>query len=117
MPSIRDALDGMNRALYSATWSTIVANIPSKLTLQKILQSIFASLGNHTSVLLHVDQSPIERNAQILRGILGVAIPGHKWLWDCTVGLLVNKEWDEELMRSIVCWISWSQAADDNGND
>src|ERR1700759_4980285 len=71
MPSIRNQLDGMNKEFYSAIWTTIITNMPSRLTLQKILQSIFASLGNHTTVSLHMDQSPIEKNAQVLRGILG----------------------------------------------
>lgn len=103
LASIRRNLQSTNRNLYSSTWTAVLANIPSSLTLQKILQSMFASLQID---LRSSDRSRIQGNAQILQGFFGVVTPDYVRLWECTTGLLINKEWDEEMMRSIVCWIS-----------
>ena len=107
LSSIRQRLEGPDRNSYSAFWSDIVKNIPTRLMLQSFLRSFFATLQDLTgNKPLYSDRSRIEINAQILQDVLGTVIPENSSLWESLLGLLTDNEWHEEFIWSIVRWIS-----------
>ncbi|KAK2460524.1 hypothetical protein APHAL10511_006994 [Amanita phalloides] len=102
MASIRLQLEGQNRESYSETWTEIIESIPSRLTLQSFVQSIFAAL----QVFIADDRFQTHVSAQILRSIIGIPLPNKIVLWECVMAVLIDKEWQEGLVEGILYWIS-----------
>jgi len=83
-------------------------SLPSSLSLQGILASLFASLSGLTSDL---DTSPqqraiVKREAILLRNVVGPLKAEREELWECVSALILGREWSESHGRIFVCWIS-----------
>ncbi|KIM48937.1 hypothetical protein M413DRAFT_438113 [Hebeloma cylindrosporum] len=114
LPIIRQRLASQHPA-YSTFWSNLFLNIPSILTLQSILTSLFGSLESlESSSLNATDDSPtararIKNDAALLEGLVGEITPEKEDLWQIVTSLITGsglREWPESHARIFVCWVS-----------
>lgn len=101
-------LESEGSAKYSAFWTTLLENLPSSLTLQSVLRSLFASIKPLERV---TDGGPLERahakrEALLLAGILGHLSPEKEELWESASAIILSRDWDLGYARIFVCWLS-----------
>ncbi|KAF7304694.1 Telomere-reg-2 domain-containing protein [Mycena kentingensis (nom. inval.)] len=104
-PQIRVRLTESNAAAYSSSWRMILQNIPSSLTVQSIVCSLFATL----SVDSGISDTPharavIKREARLLQGIL--AASDAEDIWDSISSVILSREWTQAHARIFACWVS-----------
>jgi telomere length regulation protein len=114
LPTIRQRL-ATQHPTYASFWSNLFLGIPSILTLQSILTSLFGSLESlELSSLKATDDSPtararIKSDAALLAGLVGEITPEKEDLWQIATGLITGsglREWPESHARIFVCWVS-----------
>ncbi|KAJ7063112.1 telomere length regulation protein-domain-containing protein [Mycena amicta] len=111
IPRIRVRLSESNSSAYTAAWVAVLRGIPSALTLQSILTSLFSSLRADSGTACSTrDRAAIKRESHLLLGVLGG--PDSEDLWESSLTAIISREWTEAHARIYVCWIS---AFGDNG--
>ncbi|KDR73411.1 hypothetical protein GALMADRAFT_607283 [Galerina marginata CBS 339.88] len=104
---------------YSVYWSALFLAVPSSLTLQSILGSLFSSLsGSLQEIEPSMDGAPakrasLRREAALLDGLVGKITPLGKdsegrELWEIATSLMMmaSRDWPEAYARLFVCWVS-----------
>ena len=114
LPTIRQRLASQH-STYAAFWSNLFLNIPSILTLQSILTSLFGSLESLESCSLKttddtsIARARIKNDAALLAGLVGEITPEKEDLWQISTGLITGsglREWPESHARIFICWVS-----------
>jgi telomere length regulation protein len=110
LPVIRRRLSQGDRATvsYSIFWSTVLESLPSSLTLQNILASLFAHISVPDTPL---DVSPpsrglVKREATLLRGIIGSLGKDKKYLLESASAVVLARDWSEGHARVYACWVA-----------
>ncbi|KAF8163004.1 telomeric DNA binding protein [Crassisporium funariophilum] len=112
LPTIRSRLHpsspSPSSSRYAVYWHSVILAIPSSLTLQSILTSLFASLS---TVEPPTDAEPARRarvrgEAALLKGVVGDVSPDEGELWEVAVSLVLSRSWDESYARIFACWFS-----------
>jgi telomere length regulation protein len=115
LPTIRQRLSSQHRLAYAAFWSSLFLAIPSVLTLQSILTSLFGSLASSPSPPPNAtDNSPaaraaIKNDAALLAGLVGELTTEKEDLWQIATSLITGsglRQWPEPHARVFVCWLS-----------
>ncbi|PFH46357.1 hypothetical protein AMATHDRAFT_155382 [Amanita thiersii Skay4041] len=110
LSAVMKQLKGSGHDSYANFWSTLINNIPSSLTLRKILQSLFVSLPGAQAVGLgqsfFLDHGRLKEDVQLLRGILGAPDLSKAQLWECAMALVMDNEWSYYTTQVLLTWIS-----------
>jgi telomere length regulation protein len=114
LPTIRARLSkgGTASEAYSTFWAALLEALPSSITLQSILTSLFA----HISVPeIPLDPSPssralVKREAVLLQGILGRLTDGKQYLFDSVSTAMLSRDWSEGYARVFACWVAGATA-------
>jgi telomere length regulation protein len=93
---------------YSMLWSTVLESLPSSLTLQHILASLFAHISIPDAPL---DVSALSRGlvkgeATLLRGIIGSLGKEKKYILDNISAVVLARDWSESHARVYTCWVA-----------
>lgn len=114
LPTIRARLSkgGTAGELYSAFWATLLEALPSSLTLQSVLTSLFAHIPVPDNPL---DPSPssralVKRGATLLVGIVGKLTDGKQYLFESVSTAMLARDWTEGHARVYACWIAGATA-------
>ncbi|KAF8270409.1 telomere length regulation protein-domain-containing protein [Lactarius quietus] len=114
LPTIKARLSkgGTAAELYSAFWATLLEALPSSITLQSILISLFS----HVSVPdVPLDPSPssralVKREATLLQGIVGRLADSKRYVSDNVSTAMLARDWSEGHARVYACWIAGATA-------
>ena len=110
LPAIRRHLSqgGTTTASYSVFWSTVLESLPSSLTLQNVLTSLFAHILVPDTPLDFSASSRglVRREAILLRGIVGSWGDNRKYLLDSTSAVVLARDWSEGHARVYSCWVA-----------
>jgi len=99
LPTIR----ARSNTTYSKYWASLFLTLPSSLTLQSVLKSLFASL--HTPAT-NKERVGVRQEAAVLSAIVGKLSPERPELWEITIALITSRNWEEHHARIFVCWVS-----------
>ncbi|KAF8160588.1 telomere length regulation protein-domain-containing protein [Pholiota molesta] len=116
LPAIRARLD-MNSptpSAYNVFWHSIFLVLPSSLTLQSILASLFGTLAptvesiNPSTDASAPARSRMRGEAALLQSVVGSINPGgdKQALWEVATSVVLDREWPEAFARVFVAWIS-----------
>ncbi|KAI0078993.1 telomeric DNA binding protein [Panus rudis PR-1116 ss-1] len=102
---IRDHLDESPK--YCVIWSDIISSIPSTLTQQAIVMSLFA----HLNRIDDLDTSSkvrysVKCEAQLVAGVIGQLSPDRSDIWDAVKAVVVRREWSVGHARIFVCCVA-----------
>ena len=110
LPTIRARLSkgGTASELYSTFWAALLEALPSSLTLQSVLTSLFAHISVPDTPL---DPSPssralVKREATLLLGIVGKLTDGKQYLFESVSTAMLARDWTEGHARVYACWIA-----------
>ncbi|KAF9476587.1 hypothetical protein BDN70DRAFT_882199 [Pholiota conissans] len=116
LPAIRARVDARSpsSSTYSAFWHSIFLALPSSLTLQSIIVSLFGTFIPTVDAIepptngSTLSRSRLRREAALIQGILGVITPrgDDQALWELTTSVMVDREWPEAFARIFVAWMS-----------
>lgn len=107
LPSLRRRLQERESNSYWKLWNRTIASLPSVLTQQAILASLFSSLACLESALsasAH-DRGVIHREATLLCHLVGNVGPDDD-LWDSLISVILARTWGENHARVFVCWLA-----------
>ncbi|KAI6109141.1 telomere length regulation protein-domain-containing protein [Pisolithus croceorrhizus] len=96
--------NGSSSQAYKSLWSTLMSSLPSLLTQQAVVGSLFASLES-MSVPDACNGSTISREALLLQGVLGEASSDTNF-WQVITAVILTRTWSQNHARLFVCWIS-----------
>ncbi|KIJ17360.1 hypothetical protein PAXINDRAFT_73569 [Paxillus involutus ATCC 200175] len=107
LQSIRHGLKEDDTKLYQKLWNRIVSSLPSMLTQQAILASLFLSLDSLELPLSASarERGIIRREAIFLRDLVGDINP-HDDPWDSLLAVILARSWSENHSRVFVCWFA-----------
>ncbi|KAI0336269.1 telomeric DNA binding protein [Cubamyces sp. BRFM 1775] len=106
LPTIRTRLSSDGSLEYAATWTKLLASLPSSSNLRSILTSLFSHLAPIPSAL---DASPhtralCAREGLLLQNLLGSLLKTNSELIDSFSAVALGRNWDEGHARIFVCW-------------
>jgi telomere length regulation protein len=114
LPTIRARLSkgGITAELYSAFWAALLEALPSSITLQSVLTSLFAHISVPDIPLdpLPSSRALVKREATLLRGIVGKLTDGKQYLFDSVSTAMLSRDWSEGHARVFACWIAGATA-------
>ncbi|KAF6764869.1 telomeric DNA binding protein [Ephemerocybe angulata] len=115
LPTIQSKVYSPTRQAYFAYWNELLANLPSILSLQSILISLFGSLRTLEPPL---DDSPSQRalvreEAITLTDFVGAPQPDTEELWETVSSIILKRSWPLSHARVFVCWISGASRGGD----
>jgi telomere length regulation protein len=89
-------------------WSTVLGSLPSLLTLQNILASLFAHISVPDTPLdvSAPSRGLVKREATLLQGIVGSLGKDNKHILDSTSAVVLARNWSEGHARAYVCWVA-----------
>ncbi|EAU88142.1 telomeric DNA binding protein [Coprinopsis cinerea okayama7 len=108
LATIRSKVHSEGEKAYFEYWNELLDSLPSSLSLQSILVSLFASLeGIHPPM----GNSPVQRGkireeAILLSKLLGIVRPAKQELWEISTSLILSRNWSLAHARIFVCWVS-----------
>ncbi|KIK95305.1 hypothetical protein PAXRUDRAFT_140993 [Paxillus rubicundulus Ve08.2h10] len=107
LQSIRHGLKDTDTMSYQKLWNRILSTLPSMLTQQAILASLFSSLSSLELPLSACarDRGVIRREAIFLRDLVGDINP-HDDPWDSVLAVMLGRSWSENHSRVFVCWFA-----------
>jgi telomere length regulation protein len=109
LPTIRRRLlqDSATES-YSVLWSTVLESLPSSLTLQHVLASLFAhiSIPDVPLDISAPSRGLVKREAALLRGIIGSLGTEKKYILDNTSAVVLARDWSEHHARVYTCWVA-----------
>ncbi|KAF8845019.1 hypothetical protein BDN67DRAFT_942632 [Paxillus ammoniavirescens] len=107
LQSIRHGLKEDDTKSYQKLWNRIISSLPSMLTQQAILVSLFSSLGSLELPLSTSarERGIIRREAIFLRDLVGDISP-HDDPWDSLLAVILARSWSENHSRVFVCWLA-----------
>jgi telomere length regulation protein len=93
-------------ASYSMFWSAVLESLPSLLTLQNVLSSLFAHISVPDTPLdvSAPSRGLVKREATLLQGIVGRLGKDTKYILDSTSAVVLARNWSEGHARVYVCW-------------
>lgn len=105
-PLIRQRLRENNSIsqAYKELWNTLLSSLPSLLTQQAVVGSLFASLESSLGVSA-CSGGTISREALLLQCVLGEASEDTN-LWQVITSVIFTRTWSQNHARVFVCWIS-----------
>ncbi|TFK26384.1 telomeric DNA binding protein [Coprinopsis marcescibilis] len=108
LPIIRTKVYDPSQKEYFSYWNDLFDKLPSSLSLQSILLSLFASLEGLPSPLddSFVQRGKVRGEAILLTCILGTPAPSSTELWDTATSQIISRNWNPSYARTFVCWIS-----------
>lgn len=107
LPSLRRRLQDKESKSYQKLWNRTIALLPSVLTQQAILVSLFSSLTSLESTLgtSARDRGIVCREAALLCDVVG-SIGPHDDLWNSLISVILARSWSENHSRVFVCWLA-----------
>lgn len=107
LPSLRCRLVDKENKSYRQLWNRTIASLPSVLTQQAILMSLFSSLTSLESALgtSARDRGIVRREAVFLCDVVGNIGP-HDDLWSSLISVILARSWSENHSRVFVCWLA-----------
>ena len=116
LPAIRARLRAdADRTRYSALWAELFASLPSSLTLQSILTSLFGHVAAPASGLdaSSAARGLVKREAGLLRGTVG-ELAKESSLWQSVGAAILSRDWNEGHARIYACWAAGAQTGSVN---
>lgn len=112
LPLLRRRLQDDENRSYQKLWNRTIASLPSVLTLQTVLASLFSSLTSLESTLGTParDRGIVRREATLLYHLIGDIGPRND-LWDSLISVILTRAWGENHARVFVCWLANSVQA------
>nr|GAT43941.1 predicted protein [Mycena chlorophos] len=106
LPQIRRRLAGpQTLATYSSSWISLLGGIPSRLTLQSILTSLFASLRADLGTTCSPrDRTAVKEESHLLTRLLDIGASDE--LWEASLTVILSRDWNETHARIYVAWIA-----------
>ncbi|KAG6337216.1 hypothetical protein ID866_1888 [Astraeus odoratus] len=112
MPLIRRRLHGEygSPEAYKKLWNTLMFSLPSVLTQQSIVTSLFSSLTVLDRPLgtTAFDRGIISKEALLLHDVLGEMSPDMD-SWNIIIAAILNRTWNPNHARVFVCWLAKSK--------
>ena len=107
LPSLQRRLQNKESKPYQRLWNHTIASLPSVLTQQAILASLFSSLTSLESTLgaSARDRGIVHREAVLLCNVVGNIGP-HDELWNSLISVILARSWGENHARVFVCWLA-----------
>ncbi|KAF8448015.1 telomere length regulation protein-domain-containing protein [Boletus edulis BED1] len=109
VPSLRRRLQDRENESYRKLWNRTIASLPSVLTQQAVLASLFSSLTSLGSTLgaSARDRGIIRWEAVLLCDVVGNIGPDDD-LWNTLISVILARSWGENHSRVFVCWLASS---------
>jgi telomere length regulation protein len=87
---------------YSALWSDLISSIPSTLTVQSVLTSLFGHLEVPALALDGSMRSRalVKREAELVHGLVGEYSSGNM------NAVIIGRDWSEGYARIFTCWVA-----------
>ncbi|KAH9901137.1 telomeric DNA binding protein [Cubamyces lactineus] len=106
LSTIRTRLSSDGSFEYAASWTKLLASLPSSSNLRLILTSLFSHMAQIPSVL---DASPrtralCAREGLLLQNLLGSLLKSNSELVYCFSAVALGRHWDEGHARIFACW-------------
>ena len=106
---IRQRFRSGGHELYSKLLRDVIQSIPTAMTQQAIIGSLFSSLNINLKSENILDSSPthrswIKREAAFIRDIIGTLNVQSRELWENVSAVTLNRDWEGDRGRILLCW-------------
>lgn len=106
LPSLRRRLQDKESKSYQKLWNRIIVSLPSVLTQQAILTSLFSSFALESPLGVSArDRGIVRREAALLCDVVGDIVPQDD-LWNSLISVILARSWGENHSRVFVCWLA-----------
>ena len=107
--TMRQRFQSGGRELYSKMLCDVIQNVPTAMTQQAIIGSLFSSLNRNLKSQNILDDSPkyrswIKREATFVCDTIGSLNAQSIELWENVSAVTLNRDWEGDRGRILLCW-------------